>query len=69
MKKFNIVRVLKDKNFRAGLSETQQAAISNPVGIAEISNNMLLDYVAGGATTIGYTNRSQAPTWCCACQN
>jgi mersacidin/lichenicidin family type 2 lantibiotic len=71
MKNSFVVRALKDKNFRAMLSQSQQATIGHPVGMSEIDES-LLNVVAGAGA--GNSNNgcsitySGTPTFHCACQ-
>jgi hypothetical protein len=59
MKNAKAALALKDKNFRAQLSASEQAQLGSRVGIAEIDAS-LLDVVAGASNGTGWCNQTHA---------
>ncbi len=53
MRKDDRVKALKDERFREGLSADEQAAVSNPVGIVELSDEDMELVVGGLAAQTG----------------
>jgi len=59
MKDTKVARALKDKNFRAQLSDSEQAQLGSRVGIEEIDIS-LLDIVAGASNGDGGCGQTHA---------
>lgn len=66
MKNTKVARALKDKNFRAKLSNSEQAQLGSRIGIEEIDVS-LLDVVAG-ASNGRFCAQTHAPGGGTACQ-
>jgi mersacidin/lichenicidin family type 2 lantibiotic len=64
MKKFDMVRALKDNAYRAKLNASQQAAVESPAGIAELDVAVLdaIGAAGPGGSAFGFS------TWCTVCQ-
>jgi mersacidin/lichenicidin family type 2 lantibiotic len=67
MKRFDIVRALKDRSYRDSLSQEQLKHVgNNPAGISELDESML-DAV-GGASNNGCGGSNTTATVCHVCQ-
>lgn len=66
MKRANIVRALKDKMYRRGLSEKQVKEVGrDPAGMAELDASLL--GAVGGGATINSCGTSLNPSLCTNC--
>ena len=68
MKRFDLVRALKNRSYRDGLNQEQSEKLGvNPAGMSELDESLLGS--VGGATNNGCGGGgTRTPTFCVACR-